>query len=328
LFLQEVPSSPLKQEDGMLSQLPEIPTLMEAQDSNGFLPQYSSSTAYHSSSTYPDSMRSPDSAGVGDIDQPLLDAPKSVASPVNWFDTSTTIPYHHPQQKMINAHLSNGHEPHLVEEDTTHLLMHSGSQESTESTHHYKQAMNGINGAVINTNNSGHTGADVFHAAVPYRTSSRDNLVQFSPSPDGMFHGGANVLRMNQRVPSAPLHRIPNQQHAMHMRQRSADIVGDSDQFFNPPHSHHSEPNFDTNIEPDWYLSPNAKPKYQKSTTLPANNVAPSYLMERMRRRSESPTRGHIVSPHHSGRATPVRQHFQFPPSNPGSMGKDYYVHL
>ena len=56
-----------------------------------------------------------------------------------------------------------------------------------------------------------------------------------------------------------------------------ADIVGDSYQFFNSPHCQHSELNFDTNIKPDWYLSPDAKPKYQKSTTLAVNSVAPSY---------------------------------------------------
>ena len=55
------------------------------------------------------------------------------------------------------------------------------------------------------------------------------------------------------------------------------DIVGDSYQFFNSPHCQHSEPNFDTNIKPDWCLSPDAKPKYQKSTTLAVNSVVPSY---------------------------------------------------
>ena len=311
----------------MLPQLPEVPTIMET--SNGILPQYSSSSAHHSSSTYPDSMRSPDSTVGGDIDQPLLDAPKSVASPLNWFDTSATIPFHPPQQRMVNNQQSYEHDqPHLMVEDTTHLLTISASQESTESTHHYKQTMNGINGAVMNTNNSGRSGADVLHGAIPYRAGSRDNLVQFSPSPDAVFHDGHNMLRLNQRVPSAPPHRIPsipNQQNnnnpSMHMRQRSADIIGDSDQFFNPPHSHHSEPNFDTNIEPDWYLSPNAKPKYQKSTTLPVNSVAPNYLMDRMRRRSDSPTRAQGISPHHSGRATPVR-HFQYQLSSTGSAGE------
>jgi len=308
----------------MLPRLPEVPTSMEPQTSNGVLPQYSSSSAHHSSSTYPESMRSPDSSGGGDIDQPLLDAPKSVASPLNWFDTSTTISYQPPHQKMVNNQQSYEHEPHVVNEDTARLIMNSASQESTESTHHYKQAMHGINGAVMNTNNSGRSGADVLHGAVPYRASSRDNLVQFSPSPDALFHDGHYALRLNQRVPSAPSHRIPIQHSnspSMHMRQRSADVVGDSDQFFNPPHSHHSEPNFDTNIEPDWYLSPNAKPKYQKSTTLPANTIAPSYHMGRMRRRSESPTRANVVSPHHSGQATPVR-HFQFLPIT-GSAGED-----
>ena len=311
----------------MLPQLPEVLMPMETQTSNGILPQYSSSSAHHSSSTYPDSVRSPDSAGGGDIDQPLLDVPKSVASPLNWFDTSTTIPYQPSQQKTVNNQRSYEHESHMVDEDTAHLLMLNGSQESTESTHHYKQAMHGINGAVMNTNNSGRSGADVLHGAVPVRASSRDNLVPFSPSPDAVYHDGHNALRLNYRVPSAPPHRIPNQYNnnpSMHMRQRSADIVGDSDQFFNPPHSHHSEPNFDTNIEPDWYLSPNAKPKYQKSTTLPVNAVAPSHFMDRRRMRSESPTRGHCVSPHHSGRATPVR-HFQYL-SSTGSAGEDSIV--
>jgi len=273
-------------------------------------------------------------SGVTDIDQPLLTPPKSVASP-NWFDTLTTVSHQPAQQRQnVTKHVNLGQNcnPHQsTEEEKVHLLADNhltASHESTESTHHYKQAL-GFDGPSMNTNNSGHSGADTLHGAIPYRVRSRENMLQFSPSPEG-FQNTANPLRLHQRVPSAPPQRIPTQYNnnnpSMHMRQRSADLIGDAtDQFVFPPHSHHSEPNFDMHIEPDWYLSPDSKPKYQKSCTLPLNAAPPNYVMDRMYRRSESPNRLHVIQSY-SGRTTPVRQ-LQYPlvGTSGGSAGKNNY---
>ena len=274
-------------------------------------------------------------SGVTDIDQPLLTPPKSVTSP-NWFDT---LPHQAPpqqRQNVTNCVNSGGQSfnPHRsTEEEKVHLLSHNylaTSQESTESAHHYKQALsNNFDSPAINTNNSGHSGADALHGAIPYRVRSRENMLQFSPSPEG-FHSNTNVLRLNQRVPSAPTHRGQTQFHhnnnpTMHIRQRSADLIEDNiDQFFFPPHSHHSDPNFDMHIEPDWYLSPNSKPKYQKNN-LPPVSIAPQNHMDWMMRRSESPTKFNVVQQSYSGRSTPVRQfQFQYPlvGTSGGSAGK------
>ena len=169
--------------------------------------------------------------------------------------------------------------------------------------------------------------SDTLHGVIPYRVRSRKNILQFSPLPDG-FHTNSNVLRLHQCVPSAPPHRIPTQfissyNPAMHIRQRSADFVSDNfDQFVFPPHSHSSEPNFDMNIEPVWYLSPNAKPKYEKSAVHPVSNVPQNHMLDWMHRRAESPSKlGNVQS--YSGRSTPVR-HFQYPliGSSSGSAGK------
>ena len=275
-------------------------------------------------------------SGVTDIDQPLLTPPKSIASPLNWFDTSTIISHQPAQQRQTVANCvssGQGHNnPHLsTEEEKAHLLANgymAASQESTESAQHYKQAMsNNFEKPAINTNNSGHSGADTLHGVIPYRVRSRENILQFSPSPDG-FHTNSNVLRLHQRVPSAPPHRIPTQFNssynpAMHLRQRSADLVSDNfDQFVFPPHSHSSEPNFDMSIEPDWYLSPNAKPKYEKSTVHPVSNMPQNHMLDWMHWRAESPSKlGNVQS--YSGRSTPVR-HFQYPlvGSSSGSAGK------
>lgn len=260
-------------------------------------------------------------SGVTDIDQPLLTPPKSVASPLNWFDTSMTISHQPTEQRQnVTNYVNSGrnYNPHQsTEEEKAHLLTHNyltASHESTESTHHYKQTL-GFDGPTMNTNNSGHSGADALHGAIPYRVRSRENILPFSPSPEG-FQNTANVLRFHQRVPSAPPQRIPtqysNNNPSMHIRQRSADLIGDAtDQFFFPPHTHHSEPNFDMHIEPDWYLSPNSKPKYQKSSTMPVNTAPPNCVMDWVYRRSESPNRLNVIQSH-SGRSTPVRQ-FQYP---------------
>lgn len=275
-------------------------------------------------------------SGVTDIDQPLLTPPKSVASP-HWFDTSTIISHQPaPQQRQnVTNSVSSGNQtynPHQsTEEEKVHLLAHNylaASQESTESAQHYKQAMNNnFDNPAFNTNNSGHSGADALHGAIPYRVRSRENMLQFSPSPEG-FQNNTNVLKFHQRVPSAPPQRIQtqfNNNPTMHVRQRSADLIGDNiDQLFFPPHSHHSDPNFDmhTQIEPDWYLSPSSKPKYQKTSVPPVNHAPQNHMMDWMMRRSESPNRVNVVQSY-SGRSTPVR-HFQYPliGSNGGSAGK------
>lgn len=270
-------------------------------------------------------------SGVTDIDQPLLTPPKSVTSPLNWFDTSSTIPRPPATQQLHNS-FSTGqsYNPQKsMEEEKAHLLANSylaASQESTESAQHYKQALNSFDKHVMNTNNSGYSGADTFHGAIPYRVRSRENMVPFSPSPEG-FQNNPNILRLHQRIPSAPPSRIPTQYSnnaPVHMRQRSADLIGDnSDQFFFPPYSHHSEPNFDMHIEPDWYLSPNSKPKYQKSSAIPINTVPSNHTVDwMMRRRSDSPSRFNVVQSH-SGRSTPVRQ-LQYPVvgNTGGSTGK------
>ena len=275
-------------------------------------------------------------SGVTDIDQPLLTPPKSIACPLNWFDTVSTISHQPAQQRQTVANcVSSGqsyNNPHLsMEEEKVHLLSNgymTASHESTESTHHYKQSLsNNFEKPAINTNNSGHSGADTLHGVIPYRVRSRENILQFSPSPDG-FHTNPNVLRFHQRVPSAPPHRIPTQFNgshnpAIHLRQRSADLVNnDIDQFVFPPHSHNSEPNFDMCIEPDWYKSPNSKPKYEKSIVYPESNMPQNHMMDWIPRRAESPSKlGNAQS--YSGRSTPVR-HLQYPlvGNSGGSAGK------
>ena len=275
-------------------------------------------------------------SGVTDIDQPLLTPPKSVTSPLNWFDTSMTISQQPMQQRQnvantVNSGQNHSPRPQLTEEEKVHLLAHNylaASQESTESAHHYKQALsnNDFDSPAINTNNSGHSGADALHGAIPYRVRSRENMIPFSPSPEG-FQNNTNALRFHQRMPSAPPQRIPTQFNnsdnpTMHIRQRSADLIGDNmDQFIFPPQGHHSEPNFDMHIEPDWYLSPNSKPKYQRNSPVPP--APQNHMMDWMlQRRSESFNRLNAVQSY-SGRSTPVR-HLQYPHgNNGGSAGKN-----
>ena len=275
-------------------------------------------------------------SGVTDIDQPLLTPPKSVASPLNWFETSTTISHQPAQQRQnVTNCVSSGqgynNPRQSTEEEKVNLLAHSYlavSQESTESAHHYKQALsNNFEKPAINTNNSGRSGADALHGVIPYRVRSRENILQFSPSPEG-FQNNTNVLKFHQRVPSAPSQRIPtqfnnNNNPAIHRRQLSADLISDNiDQFVFPPHNHHSEPNFDMHIEPEWYLSPYSKPKYEKSNVHPVNNVPQNYMMDWMQGRSESPNVNVVQS--YSGQSTPVR-HFHYPlvGSSGGSAGKN-----
>lgn len=309
------------------------------QTNNRLLNHHTLDDTHLDSNTHHTSNTMTSDSGVTDIDQPLLTPPKSVASP-NWFDTMPHQAAPHqaaPQQRqnVTNCVTSGGQSFNThqsTEEEKVHLLSYNylaTSQESTESAHHYKQALsNNFDRPAINTNNSGRSGADTLHGAIPYRVRSRENMLQFSPSPEG-FHTDTNVLRLNQRVPSAPTHRGQPQFHhnnnpTMHIRQRSADLVGDNiDQFFFPPHSHHrSDPNFDMHIEPDWYLSPNSKPKYQKSNLPPVSNP-PQNHMDWMMRRSESPTKINVVQSY-SGRSTPVR-HFQYPlvGTSGGSAGKN-----
>ena len=302
----------------------------------------SSDRLINDSNTHHTSNTMTSDSGVTDIDQPFLTTPKSVASPLNWFDTSTTISQQPTQQRQnvtncVNAGQGYNNPRQPTEEEKVHLLAHNYlavSQESTESAHHYKQAMsNNFDKPAINTNNSGHSGADALQGAIPYRVRSRENVLQFSPSPDG-FQNNTNVLRFHQRVPSAPTHRIPtqfnnNNNPSMHRRQLSADLISDNvDQFIFPPHGHHSEPNFD-NIEPEWYLSPNSKPKYEKH---PVNNGPQNHMMDWMLKRSDSPNKLNVVQSY-SGRSTPVR-HFHYPlvGTSGGSAGKsillfavDYY---
>lgn len=319
----EVPTSPTQlQGDRHLSKLSE--ETINAQSTDRLLGN-TANDVHMDSNTYHTSNTMTSDSGVTDIDQPFLTPPKMVASP-NWFDTSTIISHQPaPQQgqNVTNCVSSGGqgYNPHqITEEEKVHLLTQTylaGSQESTESAHHYKQALsNNFDSPAINTNNSGHSGADALHGAVPYRVRSRDNMLQFSPSPEG-FQNNTNVLKLHQRVPSAPTQRIQtqfnhNNNPTMHIRQRSADLIGDNmDQVFFPPHGRHSDPNFDMHIEPDWYLSPNSKPKYQKTNVPPVNNAPQSYMMDWMLRRSESPNRLNVVQSY-SGRSTPVR-HFQYP---------------
>ena len=246
-------------------------------------------------------------SGVTDIDQPLLTPPKSVASP-NWFDTMLHQTAPQQRQNVTNCCVTSGGQsfnPHQsMEEEKIHLLSHNylvTSQKSTELAHHYKQALsNNFDSPAINMNNSGHSGADTLHRAIPYRVRSRENMLQFSPLPEG-FHMNTNVLRLNQRVPPALTHHGQGQFHhnnnpTMHIRQRSADLIGDNiDQFFFPPHSHHSNPNFDMHIELDWYLFPNSKPKYQKNNLPPVINV-PQNHTDWIMRRSELPTKFMLLS--------------------------------